>query len=187
MSIIFIFLPWIIQGILSPISLPLAFGVSLFLALISLWRSQYILEWITFIFFLASFIISFFVQDSFLHNAVSLLSTITLCLFSWITLWLKKPFTLHYAKKKIPEPFWTSFLFLKINKLMTSFFGILFSLELILKLLRLFYPKLLPYSLFSAFFSISILLLVSWFPKWYKERAKKKGLTFSDKQNQEIL
>jgi len=175
MSFILLFLPWTIQYFLGRYSMSGALAVALLLSLINLARSRHVMEWVTFLFFALGTLISLFLHDHFFQNVVSLLSSLTLCLISWGSLWLKAPFTLPYAKKRAPQQFWDSPIFWKINTIMTQFFGVLFGLDFILKGMRLLYPELLPYSLFSILLSLTILFFISWFPSWYKKRALTEG------------
>jgi hypothetical protein len=171
MGALFVFLPWIVQSLLSPFSMTLALSVSLSLSIASLLRHKCLMEWVSFLFFLASFVASFFLEDTVFHDAMSLLSTTTLCFISWGSLLLKQPFTLQYAKAKVPESYHTVPLFLKINTLMTTFFGVLFSIEAVLKVARLFWPLLLPYTVFFYFCHVCMVLFIPWFPGWYRNRA----------------
>jgi hypothetical protein len=175
MNIIFSFLPWLVQGALSSISLPLALGISFLLACWGLKRDSYVIEWTAFCFFLASFITSLFIEGIFFQNALAVLPSVILSVVAWGSLWLAKPFTLHYARSRTPEKAWNTPLFLRVNTLMTIFFGVIFSFELVIKTIRLAYPDLLPYSLFSYAISGSIMVFVPCFPKWYKARAIKRG------------
>jgi hypothetical protein len=115
-----------------------------------------------------------------LHNAISLLSSLTLSLISWGSLLRGKPFTLEYAKIKVPQKYWDSFLFLRVNSIMTSFFGVVFSLEVGVKILRLLRPDLLPYSVFFYVLHLCLFLFIPWFPRWYKARFTAKLLPISD-------
>jgi len=180
MSILFTFLPWIAEGLLSSISLQLALGLSLFLALVSVLKNRYIMEWTTFLFFLVSFSVSIVVKGPFLLHAMPMLSSATLSLIAWISLLRNKPFTLPYAKKRVPEKAWSSPLFLKVNQIITAVFGSAFSIGFTLKISKYFYPELIPYSFFSYFLSAFPFLFVLWFPNWYKKRAQKKRLIPTD-------
>jgi hypothetical protein len=170
MSILLLFLPWILFSALSSVSLPLALGLAFILSLLALLKSKHIMEWTTFIFFLISFSLSFYVRDVFFHISISFLSSVALSLIAWCSLWLKQPFTLPYAKKRTTQEFWNSRPFMRINEIMTLVFGVIFSLEALIKLIKLFYPDLFSYSYFSLFFSVLIVFFVSWFPEWYKKR-----------------
>jgi len=175
MNIIFSFLPWLVQGALSSISLPLALSISFLLSCWGLKRDPYVIEWTAFFFFLISFIASLFVDGLFMPHVLSLLASIILSGVAWGSLLIRKPFTLHYARSRTPQSAWNKPIFFRVNTLMTLFFGVLFSIDIGLKSLQLCYPELLPYSLFGYLSGVCIMIFVPCFPKWYRQRAIKRG------------
>lgn len=170
MSLLMIFLPWIILSALSSYSLPTATFLALIVASIDLIKKRKILEWTTFFFFVAGFLLSLLDQSYTTTLSLSLASSLTLSLIAWISLAMGKPFTLVYAKERTPKDKWSSPLFFKINKKMTLFFGAIFSSQLVLKIVQLFYPNLLCYHLLSYLFLLLLLWLITCFPEWYKRR-----------------
>lgn len=171
------FLPWIALAGISYISLPLALVVSLLLSAVTLMQGKgHILEWVSFVFFVVSLAGTLCLGPAFVGHYLSLLASLTLSGIAWASLLLHKPFTIYYAKQQVAEQFWTTPLFLRINILMTTVFGGFFSLAALLKVLQIFYPNLLPYSVLTPSISVCSILFVIWFPGWYKARAKRKGL-----------
>lgn len=122
------FLPWIVYSILSTFLPTLALPFSIVISLLSYKKllKGFILEWGNLILFSLAYITSFFYKNFWFSENLSLLMSIFFFLVVSISLLLKKPFTMQYAKLQIDEKFWNTYEFLKINKIMTLVLGIIF-------------------------------------------------------------
>jgi hypothetical protein len=179
MSFLITVLPWIAKGALSGFSVPLALSVSLALAVFSLWKDAYVIEWVTFLCFSVDCLCFVLCVDGLTLSTISVLDTVSLTLASWGSVCFGKPLTLHYARGITPPKFWTTGLFFRINKMMTIGLGFFFFLEAVIKVLKILYPELLSYIVLSVIFKVGLLFYISFFPKWYRERISKGDKIFS--------
>ena len=88
----------------------------------------------------------------FLHNHwimrnTWILSNAVLAGIAWLSLLIKKPFTLQYAREQVAPTRWRHPIFIKINNILTISWAIIFPISTIIHLVNLYYIKL-PASLY---------------------------------------
>lgn len=126
------FLPWMLYIILVKsfdLSPTITSLISLVLTLFFSWSSikkMYILPITTLIFFSLSIILGVFDENLYFLKHPGLFIYLTLFGISLISIIIKQPFTIQYAKEQAPPEHWNSNLFLKINYHLTLFWGIIF-------------------------------------------------------------
>lgn len=126
------FLPWILYSIFygnNPEQLMLAIGVALVSSLIFDWKdlkAGFILTRCTFIYFLALLIFVSLYHSIWLEKNMWLVSNLMLAAIAFGSVLIKKPFTIQYAKQKIPEIYWNNPLFIEINHILTMIWGAIF-------------------------------------------------------------
>lgn len=169
-QVIFSFLPFISLSVLSgfsDISVIFSLTVSIFLSLFSYKTllKGFIIDWGILIFLLLSLIINLIYPTKWFEANYSDLSSIFLSLTTFFSILINKPFTMQYAKAQVDKKYWTSPLFLKINKVISLGFAFFFLLTpiLIFTFEHLFKTSHLMASIFSYCASGSFILF---FPKW---------------------
>ena len=122
MSIFLSLVPWFVFWIfLSLHRLEVAalggFACALFLIILDVWKkySIKILQLGTLIFFFITAVLYFFVNLDWLGRWISPLGSIALALIVLISLIMKKPFTLQYARETAPKEKWSSSQFMHVN------------------------------------------------------------------------
>jgi hypothetical protein len=122
--------PWALLSILSApgrfqvaVGAALALAVLIMLAGLARGIKVHLLEVFGAVFFAAMAIIGMFAGDNvirFLELWAGELTNISLALFAWFTLLVRKPFTVAYAKDTTPREHWDSPLFKRINDMITA-------------------------------------------------------------------
>lgn len=178
LKVIFGFLPWILYfsllgatahqheiAILSAIAANLLFD---FREL----AKGFILSWGTLIFFLVLLILEMVIPNSWIELHGNLIANIGLGAIVWLSILIKKPFTIQYAKEQVAKEFWETPAFYKINLIISIFWGISFLLSVAINLLRLYsiIHNNLVYQILSYAPSLVAIILTKQFPDWYRNR-----------------
>ncbi len=122
--------PWALLSILSApgrfeIVVTAALGLSVLVILVGLSRGIKVhsLEVFGAVFFGVMAIVGAFAEDSvvrFLELWAGELTNLSLAAFAWLTMLIRKPFTMAYAKDTTPQEHWESPLFKRINNVITA-------------------------------------------------------------------
>lgn len=169
-------LPWILYAILPgktlnelKFSLTIAAIASLIFEYPYL-KKGFVLSWGTLFFFSFMFIAVVLFQHEWIAKHAWIFSNGTLALIAWISILLRQPFTIQYAKERVASDKWQHPIFIKINNILSATWGFIFLYAFILNILRVYFPSLMHWSLelstyvltgFGIWFS-------AWFPDWYK-------------------
>jgi len=138
------FLPWILLDILSGPTLPrlkMAIIVCLIASIIFGYKTLlkgFILTWATLLFFIAAFILMVLFQNIWTAIYLGILANATLALVTWLSVLFKSPFTLQFAKQNVDRSVWHNPQFLQGNYIITSFWGIIFTYNLVINVLAKF-------------------------------------------------
>jgi len=173
------FLPWIVFAIIpcnNMVELSYAVVVCLFLELVGDYkqlRKGFILSWGTLIFFAFNVIFVTWLKYVWIATHMGVFASAALAAIAWFSLLIGKPFTIQYAKEKTPKDRWNSPVFIRINKIMTIFWGCLFIFNTEVNVLKFYYSGI-PNWVYSVvlIFSMAVgMMFVIRFPDWYKARA----------------
>lgn len=185
------YIPWVLYFIIagsSNVSFELAVVVAFIAELIFGFHylsKKFILDWCTLIYFGLLSILFFTPLRAFLEAHTYLLSNIVLALIMWVSIVIRIPFSIQYAKEDTPEMVWGTPLFRKINYYISTVWALALTLMVIVTYLQL-YQGLISTTISIV---IQILALVSalrftqQFPDWYqgflfrKYSAKREDLT----------
>jgi carotenoid cleavage dioxygenase len=99
-----------------------------------------------------------------------------LALIAWVSIIMRKPFTLQYARQQVTRDKWQHPLFIKINYILTSVWGLCFLFNVCLHVIKLYYPTSHEW-VYESLSYLSIIFAIwftSWFPKWYREKSRSK-------------
>lgn len=176
------FMPWILFFILmgsSKQQLETAIIVAIIAAFLfdfKRLKNGFVLNWGTILFFGFIFVAVIIFKNKWIATYSGLLSNGALAMIAWVSILIRKPFTIQYAKETVPSDQWKHPLFIKINYLLTAVWAILFSIGTALPLILLYQP-----SFSSSIFQIISWLppvlgiwFTTWFPEWYKANYFKK-------------
>lgn len=172
------FLPWIVFAIIpcnNMTQLSYAVVVCLLLELVGDYKQLlkgFILSWGTLIFFAFNVIFVTWLKSIWIATHMGIFANTALVVIAWFSLLIGKPFTIQYAKEKTPKERWTSSIFIRINKIMTIFWGCVFIFNTGVNVLRVYYTGV-PNWVYSGVLIFSIFVgmtFVMWFPAWYKAR-----------------
>ncbi|HLB55868.1 MAG TPA: carotenoid oxygenase family protein [Coxiellaceae bacterium] len=126
------FLPWILYSMFTGMgyfSMTIGIYVALGSTLIFDWKDLkvgFILTRCTFFYFFALLIFVSLYHSVWLENNMWLVSNSMLAAIAFGSTLIKKPFTMQYAKQKVPEIHWNSPLFNEINYILTIIWGVIF-------------------------------------------------------------
>ena len=135
-------------------------------------RKGFILSWGTFIYFIFLFIAAVVFKNPWVIKYHWLLSNSTLALIAWVSLLIRKPFTIQYAKEQVSSDKWQHPLFLKINNILTAVWGIIFFISVMLNVSKIYLPEISGtiYNISTYLPSIFGVWFTSWFSNWYREK-----------------
>jgi len=176
------FLPWILFFILTGHTqqqLDAAIIIAAITAIIfevNALRKGFILSWGTLIFFIFMVIAVILFRNQWIAKYSWIFSNGVLALITWISIFMRKPFTIQYAKEQVSKDKWQHPVFLKINYLLTAAWGLIFLINIGLHIIRIYYPGFNGwiYEVTSYIPSIFGIWFMAWFPNWYKGKYVQK-------------
>src|SRR5258708_4145400 len=89
-------------------------------------KHGFILSWGTFFFFIFMLVAVVIFKSQWIARYSEFFSNGALAAIAWISILVRKPFTIQYAKEIVSSDKWQHPLFIKINYMLTSAWGILF-------------------------------------------------------------
>ncbi len=94
---------------------------------------------------------------------------------TWLTLVFKKPFTMDYAREHTDPSLWNSPSFIRTNTILTSVWGIVFTLNTFLawgKMEHFFFPEL-NYEIISYTLLIGTVAFTNWYPNYVRRNGQR--------------
>lgn len=139
-------------------------------------KKGFILCWGTILFFVFMFISVVVLKTQWIALHSGFISNGTLAAIAWISIFVRKPFTIQYAKETETPDKWNHPLFIKINYLLTIVWGILFLIGTALPLILIYQPTFNPWIFQIISWSPAVLGIwfTTWFPEWYKKKYLKQ-------------
>jgi uncharacterized membrane protein len=131
-SILIGFLPWILLGAVPAdveIAVLVAFVTSVVVGYRDL-RKGFILSWGTLIFFTFALFAVVVLKDPWVGSHTGVLSNGALAAIAWISLLIGRPFTQQYGRLEVDKGLWNNPLFIRVNRVLTAFWGCLFLLSM---------------------------------------------------------
>lgn len=174
------FLPWILYFVLAghtPMQMKVAIIAAAVTSIIFEYkglRKKFILSWVTLLFFIFMFITVIMYDSKWVMQHAWVLSNSALALVAWLSILIRRPFTLQYAKETVPSAKWDHPIFWRINYLLTITWGMIFLLGILVNVLRLYFPAVSPwvYEIFTDGAVVFGVWFSAWFPSWYAPRKK---------------
>jgi phytoene dehydrogenase-like protein len=175
--IVVAFIPWILYWVFSGAGMPL-YAVFLGLstaALLNGYRAltakMMIMELVTLFYFIADFASTTMLGSTLFLRFGGLLVYLVLCGIAFVSLALRNPFTLQYARQGWPREYWDQPIFRSTNNTITGFWGLIFLADAFLYQVgsaigNIFTSSVLPNLLLGLGIAFSIA-----YPKWYPKKA----------------
>lgn len=172
------FLPWILFFLIAGKSqgqLDAAIIVAAFASIVferNGLKKGFVLSWGTLIYFIFMLLAVVLVKNQWVAQHAWLFSNGALAVIAWVSILIRKPFTMQYARELVSEDKWKNPVFIKINYILSIVWGAIFMAGMGLHILKLIFPaftgsvfELTTYlpSLFGIWFT-------TWFPTWYKNK-----------------
>ncbi|MCK4815100.1 hypothetical protein KA005_04960 [bacterium] len=172
------FLPWISFAILPTSTLQqldIAIAVALILTIATNFgelKKCFVLPVGTIIFFIFCFIAITVFKSLWVMSYLWLFAGLVLLLIALVSLLIRKPFTMQYAKLKTPKDKWQDPLFIKINYILTGMWSAIFLLRLILSAINAYSDifTTLSFNIIANGLLVLAVIFTAWFPQWYKHR-----------------
>lgn len=178
LTLLISFSPWIVFGVLaghSLVQLEISLVICLLLSVVVNWtdlKNKLIVPWATLLYFILVCLLIIPLQVYTIIPYIGLASNIVLTLIAFGSIMVGKSFTIQYARKEVPEDKWNDVHFIRINQIITGFWGVLFLLGAIKSLIELYIPDY--FGVFGdGFLWISMIVGIAFTVK-YPPYAKKK-------------
>jgi glucan phosphoethanolaminetransferase (alkaline phosphatase superfamily) len=178
------FVPWIAFSLVAeaPVGSPLmcltlAFIVGIVLTVLTSYRQLlkgYILSVVTIVFFVVFFILIIALKQYWLANYISVLSMLVLTIVCWATMLFHFPFTLQYSREGVEPERAKSAPFMRVNYIITSVWGIAFTLGFAVDAFLLLRPEpgLMFWDNLKWVFMVIAIVFTVWYPEYvHKQRA----------------
>ena len=95
-------------------------------------KKCYIISWIVLINLSFVLLLELFLPGTYIQRDPWLLSSLILSMIAWISIAIHKPFTMQYARESLPKEKWIHPSFIRINKMVSLTWAIIFSLSFFL-------------------------------------------------------
>ena len=131
-------------------------------------RKGFILQWGTFIFFIACAITVNFMNLMFVAKNMGIISNGFLASIIWVTIFIGKPFTLQYARAELPKERWDDPAFVRSCRFIAVIWALILTFSTLIACLKIFNSNLFPE---WVYFDISIVTILggSIFTTLYKK------------------
>ncbi|PWR74272.1 hypothetical protein [Methanospirillum lacunae] len=178
LTLLISFSPWIVFGVLaghSLVQLEICLVICLLLSVVLNWtdlKNKLIVPWATLLYFIIVCLLVIPLHVYEIIPFIGLASNVVLTLIAFGSIAVGKSFTIQYARKEVPQERWNDIHFIRINQVITGFWGLLFLLGTIKSIIELYIPDY--FGVFGdAFLWISMIVGIVFTVK-YPPYAKKK-------------
>ncbi|WED43944.1 carotenoid oxygenase family protein [Legionella cardiaca] len=166
------FIPWIVYFVLAG-SQYLADEVAVLAALAATiifnfknLRKKFILDWGTLLYFAFLSVMYLLPVGNWFNQIAFLLSNVVLALIMWVSIIIKKPFSMQYAKEGVDEIFWITPTFKYINYAISLVWALALSLMAIDGLLQ---SSGVASDWVADFILVSLFVIAIWFTNWFPD------------------
>jgi hypothetical protein len=176
------FLPWIAFLVIAhggmvrlKIGLLVALVLSVLMGVARLHRGVILWAGLAFFIFATLAVVAF--DNMWTARHMGILANGMLAASTWLTVVLKRPFTLEYAREHVDSSLWTDPLFVKTNVILTSLWGSIFTVNAILawgKMEQLVLSEL-AYEIVSYTLLVGTVVFTNWYPKHVRRRRQAEG------------
>ncbi len=152
------------------IGLVVALVLSIIMGITGMHRG--VILWAGLLFFVSATLAVVVFENMGVVHYMGIIASSVLAIATWLTVLLKKPFTLDYAKQHTPPALWTSPAFIGTNMVLTSAWGVVFTVNALLawgKMAHFLLPEL-GYEVISYALLIGTAAFTSWYPNHVRTR-----------------
>lgn len=177
-SIIKAFIPWLIFfGFAAGDVMSLKYAVIGGAVLLLLFNRRYLVkccffEWASLLVFIGFLVFGVYLQHDFIIKYSVVLGYASVTLICFLTLLFKETFTLQHSKLFVAETYWHNAIFIKVNRWLTFFSGLIFLFLLIMACLYYFANmgsmNLMLHQL-PAYSFVLLFAVIIFFPDFYKK------------------
>ena len=145
-------------------------------------RRGFILNWGTLIFFVILFIVAVLMNNMWAATHAGILLTGILTAIVWISLLSGHPFTMQYARLEVDKSHWHHPMFIRVNRIMTAFWGCILLVSLGLSIYSSDHEYLRGWIVSVLQFAIILVgvLFTRYYPDWVRKKYSSKPVTVSN-------
>ncbi|HUN55471.1 MAG TPA: hypothetical protein VMU29_09990 [Smithella sp.] len=131
-----------------------------------------IILWVGLTFFTISVVAIVLFENMWIARHMGVIANGTLAFFTWLTILLKKPFTLEYAKEHTDRSIWNSPVFIRTNIIITSIWGLGFTANTVLAFGKMehYVFSELTYEIISYTLLIGAVIFTNWYPDFVRNK-----------------
>ncbi|MBN2126559.1 MAG: hypothetical protein JW821_19825 [Deltaproteobacteria bacterium] len=176
MGIFLSFLPWIVFWVLSgrdnyEIAALAAVAAVLFLNIRDMRRrSMKILDVGTLVCFLLLVLVGFTSEAKWIDHYAAPLSNAALFVIALVSILIRRPFTLQYAREQVDPKFWNTPGFYSVNLAISSVWCAAFAVTAILSYLYIRHPNSIDWVIHILVF-VGAIKFTAWYPEYAKAKA----------------
>jgi hypothetical protein len=179
LKLILAFAPWlaflfIAHGSLFRLEVGLAVALLLSIGMGVARLHRGIILWVGLTFFSGATVAVLVFHDMWTIRHMGVIASGVLATATWLTVLLRKPFTMDYAREHTPPELWTSPAFLRTNLILTSAWGLTFTCNALLAVGKM-HQWLLPelgYELISYALMFGTAAFTTWYPGYVRRTAE---------------
>lgn len=134
-------------------------------------RKGFILQWGTFLFFIACLVAVNFMKLAAVAKNIGVLSNGFLAGIIWVTVFVGKPFTLQYARAEVPKEHWNDPALIRVCQIIAAVWAVLLTFSAAISVLKTARPGLWPEWIYFDI-SIAVILGGSVFTSVYKKHKR---------------
>jgi hypothetical protein len=177
LKLLLAFAPWLAFLVIargSMLNLKIGLAVALVLSVVMgvarLHRG--VILWASLLFFVYATAAVVVFNDMWTARHMGILANGMLAASTWLTVALKKPFTLDYAREHVDPSLWNTPQFIRTNIVLTSVWGLVFTVNAILAWGKMEHLVLsdLGYELLSYALLIATAVFTNWYPKHVRRK-----------------
>lgn len=127
-------------------------------------KKHFVLDIGTLIFFVLFAMNLFVFKNTFIINNGNLISSAVIAFIAWVSITIKRPFTLQYAREAVTPEVSSSKLFIMINYILTMVWAIIFTLMMLPSLLK--FSTVVNMVITGVFLLVGVVITQK-FPKWF--------------------
>jgi hypothetical protein len=142
-------------------------------------RRGFILNWGTLIFFVFLFIVAVLMNNVWAATHAGILLTGLLAIIVWISLLSGHPFTMQYARLEVDRSHWQHPLFIRVNRIMTAFWGCILLASLGLSIYSSDHENVRGWIASVLQFGIILVgvLFTRYYPDWVRKKYQPKDIS----------
>jgi hypothetical protein len=132
-----------------------------------------VILWVGLVFFTCASLAVIVFNNMWAVKYMGIMASGALATGTWLTVIIGKPFTMDYAKEHIDSSLWDSPMFIRLNMILTSAWGLTFTINAILAWGKMehFVLTELGYEIISYTIMIGTAAFMSWYPGYIRQKA----------------